>query len=361
MTDQFVELLEEELRSGFFTGAQLFISHLGAVVCDVAVGESVPGTEISTSTYFNLHCATKPIVAMTTARCLEERGLDETARVSSLLHIGTSDLTIRDLCSHQAGLREPDAFEYHTASMWSRLEMLAPEKILARGAVGKIEYSEIAAWFLLKCVIETLTERSADDVIAEDLALLCDGDIWFSANPDDRERIDGVGCYVDLATGLPLLHDRISRFWAPAPPAAEGGFASISGLGRWYASVHRALKGEEVSGLPSPAMVRRWASTNRKDKNDPVLGRTCDFALGFMSNLNTHRFGTRPSSGAFGHSGFLGNSFAWADPECDLVVAAFRNGITGDPRKNVEQIRPILIAQIYDELGLTASGASDGV
>lgn len=355
MQDQCLARLKSELTSGRFGAAQLFVAHRGTVVCDIAVGESMPGTPVSTDSYFNLHCATKPVLAMIAARCLEAHGLDETAQVARILDIGSNPLTVADLCSHQAGLRSPDAFSYHIVSPADREKLLDPAVLLAASDPSKVEYSEIAAWHLLMCVVEYLEGRPAASVVEEDLAILCDNDIWFSAEPD-LERVDDIGCYLDLSTRLPLLHDRVQRFHSPPPPAAEGGFASMSGLGRWYQSLLRAIQGDEVPGLPSSATVNRWVRTRRTGQYDPVLRYTSDFGLGFMSQLSTHRFGERPSTEAVGHSGFLGNSFGIVDPVHDLVVASFQNGILGDPLKNVERSRPALVSWIYDTLGISSPG-----
>src|SRR5262249_46342925 len=60
---------------------------------------------------------------------------------------------------------------------------------------------------------------------------------------------------------------------------------------------------------------------------DRVLDRVCPFGLGFMVSLGEHLFGDAVSPASFGHSGYVGASFALADPEHDLVVAALFNGI----------------------------------
>jgi hypothetical protein len=48
-----------------------------------------------------------------------------------------------------------------------------------------------------------------------------------------------------------------------------------------------------------------------------------------MTSLDQHAFGTKVGTGSFGHSGNSGASFAFADPERRLAVAAVFNGLVG--------------------------------
>jgi CubicO group peptidase (beta-lactamase class C family) len=50
------------------------------------------------------------------------------------------------------------------------------------------------------------------------------------------------------------------------------------------------------------------------------------WALGFHLGGPSSAFGRRSSPRAFGHSGH-GSTTAWADPELDLAVAFFTNGV----------------------------------
>ena len=71
-----------------------------------------------------------------------------------------------------------------------------------------------------------------------------------------------------------------------------------------------------------------FCSPARPSVYDKVLNRECSFGLGFMTELRQHTFvGDRYSSRAFGHSGNVGTSFAFADPEHDLTVGVVFNGM----------------------------------
>jgi CubicO group peptidase (beta-lactamase class C family) len=355
LEDRFRTSLEGEIRAGFTTAAQVFAAVEGEVLCDIAVGEAVPGRPALRRTVFSLHCATKPVVAVAVARALEERGLEPSAIVSELLDLDhPCRLTVGEIVDHVAGLGRPDAYRCNFVNPSELDRLLAPAALLDAAEPGVAEYSEVAGWSLLAAVLEALTGTSAVDRVAADLAAQGLGDeVWFARDIASREDVDTitqeVGCYFDTNTGLPLLHDTLERFWNRSLNLTEGGFASISGLGHWYLGVLEVLKGARRPGLPSPEYLRRWLASRRGRLPDRRLRRTCSFAGGFMTSLVDHGFGVTPSPQAVGHSGFLGNSFVLADPEGEVVIGLFRNGIPADPQHDVNLLRPIDVARMYQE------------
>jgi hypothetical protein len=46
-----------------------------------------------------------------------------------------------------------------------------------------------------------------------------------------------------------------------------------------------------------------------------------------MTSLRDHAYGEACNTASFGHSGYMGASFAFADPGQGLVIAAIYNGI----------------------------------
>jgi hypothetical protein len=62
---------------------------------------------------------------------------------------------------------------------------------------------------------------------------------------------------------------------------------------------------------------------------DVVLDRVCPYGLGFMTSLEQHAFGDMCGPASFGHSGNVGTSFAFADPDRDLAVGVVFNGLVG--------------------------------
>lgn len=125
----------------------------------------------------------------------------------------------------------------------------------------------------------------------------------------------------------PLLPNTAA--WRRAELSSANGFSNARSLARLYASV-----------LPSsPAADRllgdaalRGARLTRFEGVDLVMGTPARWGAGFLLN-HDGLYGPGPNT--FGHSGW-GGSFAFADPDRDIVVAYTMNAMTealqGDPR-----------------------------
>ena len=100
---------------------------------------------------------------------------------------------------------------------------------------------------------------------------------------------------------------------------------------------------------------------------DVVLDRPCEHGLGFMTALKGHAFGSACSPRSFGHSGNVGATVAFADPDYDLAVGVVFNGVVDHESAFLR--RPALVRAIYldlDDAGLgpaqadtEADGADD--
>lgn len=347
------DVLLDEMKRGLTRGSQIFVAHQGDPVVDIAVGECMPGTGMHSSTQHNLYCGLKPVVALAIAHELERHGVDVVeSSVGDLLgYRGQGAVALADVLSHNAGLGEPRLIEYFLGNREAVDAALSLDSIVGRLAAGQPEYSETAAWVVLAAVCERIADRRLEAIFADHVA---------GTSPElmilleTAEKRKSVGFYFDMAADppIPLLHDRVQRFAMNHRPGVAVGYGSASALGRWYVDVLRCRSGEEVSGFPSPAETLRWTSTQRSSVEDGTLGRSCSFGWGFMTDLASHGFGHMPSAKAFGSVGFMANSFAFADPEDDLVVASFTNGLSPDPRFNAEVTRPDRASIVYATLGL---------
>ena len=74
-----------------------------------------------------------------------------------------------------------------------------------------------------------------------------------------------------------------------------------------------------------------------------------------MTSLEGHAFGRGPGERAFGHSGNVGSSFAFADADRDLSVAMVFNGVV-DPDSAFLRRRSLVDA-LYRDLDATAADA----
>lgn len=146
LADRLYEHFDGELRLGFLAAVQAFVAVKGRVICDIALGEAVPGQPASTRTTFGLHCATKPVIAIAIAKELEDRNIAPSVLVAEVLDLDhQAGVTIEHLVNHNAGLGSPDAFSCNLMDPTELHAILTPTALLSSAAPGVAEYSEIAA------------------------------------------------------------------------------------------------------------------------------------------------------------------------------------------------------------------------
>ena len=106
---------------------------------------------------------------------------------------------------------------------------------------------------------------------------------------------------------------------------AATGISTTADLTRFYTML---LRGGEIDGvrLVRPETVARATGVVVDMQMDRTLQVPVRWALGFHLGGPSSAFGRRSSKHTFGHSGH-GSTTAWADPELDLAVAFFTNGV----------------------------------
>jgi len=350
------DYLAAEIDEGLMArGAQVHALVDGEVVLDLAVGDDGLGRPLQTDTVFRVYCTIKPVTAVALAALVENGLLDLDApldRIVPGLSCLEGGVTARHVLTHTAGLHTTSAME---------LEMLPPERRVdhlrkVRRPTGwrlgqDAAYSEQVGWTVLGLAIEALTGKplraSLRERVLDPLDLT---DTWVGMTEADHARVhDRLGVNVDLRKDatFPLLWERSPTACLMAN-AAHGGYSTATDLARFYAALLERLAGSESAALPSSSALADFTSSARGPMWDPVLDRECDYGLGFMVDLPTHHFGRTPSPSAFGHSGIVGSSFAWADPERGLAVGVVINGIT-DPETSFMR-RPALIRAMTDDI-----------
>jgi CubicO group peptidase (beta-lactamase class C family) len=146
-----------------------------------------------------------------------------------------------------------------------------------------------------------------------------------------RPRI-GVNDDMRKQGRFPMLFERSVRVCLETNPA-HGGYTTAHDLSRFYSALlarlddGAALDGSRVDALPPADVLREFVSPARAVTYDRVLDRECSYGLGFMTDLRRHAFGDACSPTTFGHSGNIGSSFGFADPERGLAVGAVVNGL----------------------------------
>jgi CubicO group peptidase (beta-lactamase class C family) len=332
-----IERLAYELDDNEFTrGVQMSVERSGVGVLDIALGDDGTGGALLPSTVFRVYCTAKPILAIAIARLVESGELDLDAPLDTRwpdVQAVAGGVTARHLLTHTAGVHRCTGLD---------LELLTPE-----GRQAKIEglvrppgwmlgshaaYSEAAAWHLLGWLVEEITQ---DDLrthlrthVLEPMEL---SSTWIGMTPDEYDAIlPRLGLNIDVRAraGFPLLFERSPRVCCTTN-AAYGGMSTARDLAHLYSVLLRQLQEQHIASLPSPEILEAFCSPARPAVYDQVLDRSCTFGLGFMTGLTDHAFGADCGPRSFGHSGYAGASFAFADPAHDVAVGVIFNGVVG--------------------------------
>jgi CubicO group peptidase (beta-lactamase class C family) len=362
-----VRALTAEAEEGLFSrGAQLYVSVGGEVVADVAVGVEGTGRPVTTETLFSVYCAAKPVTAVGIARLVDEGRLGLDDELGTLLPgrlcVGLEPVRLRDVLTHTAGLHRHQVITMGFLSPGRRegAVLSTPPPPGWRSGVDAA-YSEYGGWHVLGLVIEAVAGVPLADFlrseVLEPLGLV--GDVYLGIPAaewaDMRARI-GVNFDMRGLDPVPLVmerSDRVCTEWNPS----FGGYATMRGLGHLYERLLAALAGEP--GPVGAATLAAFTTPQRPAAFDRVLQRPCRFGFGFMVDLRHHVVGTWCSERSFGHLGFAGSTWAFADPEHGLVVALLGDGLL-DPATAVGHRRPTLVDGIYRELGLSGAVPTSG-
>jgi CubicO group peptidase (beta-lactamase class C family) len=329
----------------------------GEQVLNIALGETGTRAPMTTTTISRVWCTIKPFLAVAVARAVDEGlvDLDEPLedRMASVRSL-RGGVTAAHILTHTAGLHLANGVQ---------MEMIAPSQ--RRDAIENMPrppgwrvgsdaaYSEYAGWNVLGWLLELVT---GEDLRAHLRRTLLDPlglhDTWIGMTArDHRAVLPRLGVNLDLrdVRAFPLVIERSERVCTETNPA-HGGYTTAADLASFYAALLSRLAGQGPDDLPSPSTLERFCSPARPEVFDEILDRTCSYGLGFMTTLADHAFGPTCSPRSFGHSGNVGSSFAFADPEHDLAVAVVFNGIV-DPDSAFLR-RPVLVRALYRDLGL---------
>jgi CubicO group peptidase (beta-lactamase class C family) len=326
-------------EAAFCTGTQAYVSHAGRVVLNAGYGN-------------------KPIITVLVLLAEQEGALRLDMTLGEGLELdGNPPLAavrLDDLLSHRAGMHELRSVIAAAAPPATRRELaMAAQPAEGWDRRSNGAYSEWLGYFLVAelyhqvCGVE-LAEALRERVL-EPLGIA--DEVYLGLDESELERI---GVNVDLREGsrAPLLMERTPWFAAATDPALSG-FATMRGLGRFYEWVLATLEGRVTEPL-EPERLRRACMPNRPVVHDAILNLDADWGLGFMTGLRRLAFGPYPSDAAVGHTGQVGTSVAFCDPEHDLAVALLYNGVI-DQATGMAERRPAIVSEIYRDLGLPAA------
>jgi CubicO group peptidase (beta-lactamase class C family) len=350
--------LQEDVRKGSFcTGAQVYVSCRGEVLMDAAFGCDGLGRPMTTETLSAVYCTIKPMIAVVVLLAEQDGALHRDMALGEVLELDANpaiaSVRLRDLLTHRAGL--------HTVpSLLAGFSPPAARHLLAMNARppegwnrdADAAYSEWLGFYLLALALRQCTGVELRDALRERLLepLGIAGEVSLGLDAEELERI-GVNVDLREEPATPLLVERVPWFAGDRDPALSG-FATMRALGVFYEWVLATLDGRQTSPL-EPDRLRQACTPQRPVVFDQVLNLEADWGLGFMTGLGRLGFGPHPSERAVGHTGQVGTSIAFCDPEHELAVALLYNGVI-DQQVGVEERRPAIVTEIYRDLGLAA-------
>jgi CubicO group peptidase (beta-lactamase class C family) len=327
--------LEYELDEGLFTrGAQVVVDVGGERLLDVALGDNGLGTSVTSDHVFRVYCTIKPLLAVLVARLVEDGAcaLDEPL-VAHLPEMRCLEggVTLRHVMTHTAGLHTLMGVSMEIAPPNRRREIMERIAKPVAWRVGRdAGYSEFAGWQVLGWLVEAVTHEPLRDYmrtrLLEPLGL---AHTFIGMTHDEYVRIApliGVNCDVRNLQMFPMLYERTERVCADTNPA-HGGYTNARDLATFYSALLARRAGDGSDALPSGPTLDEFCTTVREPVFDVVLDRVCPYGLGFMTSLEQHAFGDTCGPASFGHSGNIGTSFAFADPDRDLAVGVVFNGL----------------------------------
>lgn len=364
-----VELLNAGVDRGVHLGVQVYVSRDGDVAADEAIGLARDAADTEDGEAQPLEAddlvlwlsACKPVGAVAIAQLWEQGRVDLDAPVADVIpefaQGGKGPITPRHILTHTGGFREADVNMIEPD--WDEAIRKVCEAPLEEGwVIGETAgYHERTSWYMLGEIVRRVDGRAYPDYVREAIfEPLGIRDSWIGM-PRDRYRRYGdrmVPLYETSRGGrsMTMLHEE------PAVTScfpAGNGRGPIRELGWFYEAL---LNGGERNGtrILESQTVAEFTRAHRVGKYDQTMRHTMDWALGFIVNSNKYGeqtvpygFGRHCSERTFGHGGRQSVA-GFADPEHDLAVAVWFNGMPGEPKHN-KRIRDVASA-IYVDLGI---------
>ena len=340
--DRLVAALSQATRNGDIPGWQ------ASLWCDDghfsdAGGQDGAGRSISESMLFNVWCLVRPMLSLQLVSALSRSNVPMNSSVGEtlpgVLWPSLAAHSFSEIINHSIRVDSPDAAIFRMVDDVERYQMLE-ESV---GRVREPAYAEVMTGYAMHAVLTGLLDGGtiAERIRREQLAGLEEHFVFPSELHAECDRLDGIGCYIanDGSRIWPLLHDKVPKFVQRTPDYLAT-YASATGLAAWYG---RTLRRGGVFDAVGEAL-----QTFRPTVMDGALQRRCGFRGGFMSELAAgHGFGSSVPPEAYGHLGWLGASFAFADPINRASVAVIVNH-AAHPLQSA-QLRMQLTHSVYSD------------
>lgn len=357
-------VIEKGIASRLHLGAQLYVSHKGNTVGDLAFGEARDGVPMRPDTLMLWMSSVKPVTAIAIAQMWERGKLDlddAVARhIPEFAQNGKERVAIRHVLTHTGGF--PAAVLQWSSDSWDKIIAELCAAPLAPGWVPgeRMGYHVASGWYALAEIVRRIDGRPYSQFVREEIfEPLQMRDSWLGM-PPERHR-DYAAAHriapMHFATGLmkPIPHN-----YAPWSDSAEalaicrpGGSARgpAHDLGRFYDAM---LTGG--GGIVRPQTVEAISARHLVGMRDQTLGYPLDRGLGVVVDSKQYCnsaawFGNRCSRRTWGHAGYV-SSVGFADPENRVAVALVFNGMleSQDVRHDARVLATL--EAVYEDLGI---------
>ena len=348
------------IADGLHLGAQVYAAVGDETEMSITVGEAAPGTPLRANSIVPWMSNTKPIGAVAIGQLVLADEMDWNLPVAEVIPEfearGKSAITVKHILTHTAGLngaletRPGEATQSYEESVARVSDYRVPDDWVVGETAA---YDPYSSWYVVSEIVQRTTEKDFSDYVqSEILGRLNISSSWLKMS--DSEFDENAENVVAIPTaGTPISAEKLRQSSTRTVPHG-GARGPISDLGRIYQSLLNAHMRDRGELLPG-GVVRHMTSRHRERRQDLTMGFMMDWGLGFTLDSkryglpHPYGFGKHASDSSFGHGG-MQSSGAFADPEKDVVVAYYFNGMPGEAAHHRRS--QAICAAIYEDLGL---------
>ncbi|CAA0102406.1 Uncharacterised protein [Halioglobus japonicus] len=363
-------------KSGVHPGLQCCIYHQGEVVLERAVGHArgvspgqVPGadaTPMHVDTPVNLFSAAKAVTSILMHKLEGDGVLDLDVPVATYLpgfeRHGKGEITLSQILNHRAGIPvlPPEALDLDVLDNIDAIREFVLDMKPTQEVGGAPAYHTISGGFIMDLVVREVTGKGVRDILIRDFKKPL-GLKWFDYGVKPAQtKLVAQNAMTGFRMG-PLMSKMFQRIlgmpWDEVvqlsnDPRFLAGIIPSGNLittARGIATLYQCMLDNGTyngKAVLSPSTVAKLVhAPNTHFEVDRMLGMPMRYSNGFMMGTSSFSLYGWNHPHAFGHVG-MSNTFTWADPDRNLVVALLT---TGKPILGPHLIAlPKLIAEIHN-------------
>lgn len=344
--DRAIGLFNTQQARGDFPGGQLVVRRRGRLAADVAVGwarGTRPGETKQASlphTRFNVHSASKPLVALAVAALDEDGKLDVTAPVARYLPEfegrGRETITVLDVLTHRAGVPLPELISHPQRWRDPVAVRTALATAVPRYPRGTLAYLPVEFGWILAAVVARVAEKPFDVFVLERLLTPAGLEgMKFTATANElaaSARCYWVGKDTVRLNGVDLREQFEVAWNDPAVLSAPVPGASLLTDAAHLAALYELLLRDGVTATGNQLLRPETVTTYTRRAHygfDRANRVPLAVARGFLTGtLLPSVYGLWGSASCFGHAGGF-STLAFGDRATGLAAAIVTNGNAG--------------------------------